>query len=133
ADISQLAIMVDATADNKVYDATTDATAILASAGVLENDVVSFAGTGAFDTKNVGTGKTVTVTGITASGADAGNYSFDTTATDLADITQLAITVDATADNKVYDATTDATVALASSGVLENDVVSFTGTGAFSD
>ena len=29
---------------------------------------------GTFDDKNVGTGKTVTVTGLSLSGADAGNY-----------------------------------------------------------
>jgi hypothetical protein len=40
-----------------------------------------------FADKNVGTGKTVSVSGITISGADAGNYTFNTTATATADIT----------------------------------------------
>ena len=30
--------------------------------------------TGTFDTKDVGSGKTVTVTGLALTGADAGNY-----------------------------------------------------------
>jgi hypothetical protein len=34
-----------------------------------------------FGDKNVGTGKTVSVLGISISGVDAGNYTFNTTAT----------------------------------------------------
>ncbi len=64
-----------------------------------------------FDTKNVGTAKPVTVTGVTLSGADAGNYTVAQPAGLTADITALELTVaGATADNKVYDGTTDATV-----------------------
>ena len=40
-----------------------------------------------FADKNVGTGKTVSVSGISISGTDAGNYTFNTTATTTADIT----------------------------------------------
>src|SRR6185312_12538669 len=44
--------------------------------GVLGLDSVSLTGgTASFDTKNVGTGKTVTATGMGLSGADAGNYA----------------------------------------------------------
>src|SRR5690606_13627639 len=77
---------------DKVYDGTTAATATLASGGVLAGDTVMFTGTGSFDDKNVGTGKTVTVDGIAASGADAGNYSYNTSATDTADVTPATLT-----------------------------------------
>jgi len=52
-------------------------------------DVVSCStGTAAFDTASVGTGKTVTVTGLTLSGAAAGNYTLaSSTATTTATIT----------------------------------------------
>src|SRR5690606_13727863 len=126
-------IMVDATASDKVYDGTTAATATLASGGIVAGDTVTFTGAGNFDDKNAGTGKTVTVTGIAASGTDAGNYSFNTSATDTADINQLAITVHATASDKVYDGTTAATATLSSGGVLAGDTVSFAGTGNFDD
>ena len=33
--------------------------------------------TGSFDTKNAGTGKTVTISGLTLTGADAGKYMLD--------------------------------------------------------
>src|SRR5690606_14951770 len=95
--IDPKSITVDATAFDKVYDGTTAATASLVANGVIAGDDIAFGhATATFDDKNAGTGKTVTVDGIAASGADAGNYSFNTSATDTADISQLAITVDAT-------------------------------------
>jgi trimeric autotransporter adhesin len=133
ADITPLGITVDATASDKVYDATTNAVVALGSSGILAGDTVTFDGTGSFDNKNAGTGKTVAVTGIAANGADAGNYNFNTTATDTVDITKLDIAVGATASNKIYDATTNAVVALGSSGVLIGDTVTLTGTGHFAD
>ena len=55
----------------------------------------------------VGTGKTVTATGLTLTGAAAGNYTLAaTTATTTADITAVALTASVTAANKVYDGTT---------------------------
>ena len=66
--------------------------------------------TGSFDTKDVGTGKTVTVTGLSLSGTDAGKYTL-VQPTTTADITAATVTVTGiTADNKVYDGTTDATL-----------------------
>src|SRR5207237_7137801 len=65
-------------ATNKVYDATlADTLSGTATVNGLGSDVVSVGGTGsaAFASKNVGTGKAVTVSGSTVSGADAGNYT----------------------------------------------------------
>src|SRR6185369_1159993 len=68
-------------------------------------------GTATFDTKNIGTGKIVTLGGTFGlSGVDAGNYVLDSVDTALANITALHITGDFTADNKVYDGNTSATV-----------------------
>ena len=131
ADISQLAITVDATGTNRVYDGGTADAVTLASAGVLSGDTVNFTGTGSFLNKNVGTAKAVGVSGIAASGADAGNYSYNTTANTIADISQLGITVDATGTNRVYDGGTADAVTLGSAGVLSGDTVNFTGTGSF--
>jgi hypothetical protein len=74
-------------AESKVYDGTRTATLSGAPSGVIAGDSVSVTGlTGQFDTRNAGTGKTVTVSGATLAGADAGNYSFDGAATTTADI-----------------------------------------------
>ena len=54
------------TAANKVYDGTTAATLTSCTVtGVLGGDVVACTGTASFDTASVGTGKTVTASGLT--------------------------------------------------------------------
>jgi hypothetical protein len=64
------------TANDKVYDANTSASLSgVATVSALAGDAVSVtAGVGTFDTKNVGTAKTVTLSGAKLSGADALNY-----------------------------------------------------------
>src|SRR5207253_126061 len=112
ADITPRALTVSAAGVNKLYDGTTVASVTLSDnrvAGDLLTDAYVAA---SFADKNVGTAKTVSVTGISISGADAANYTANTTASTTADITQSAITVSATGVNKVYDGTTDATVTL---------------------
>ncbi|SUX88695.1 Uncharacterised protein [Chromobacterium violaceum] len=131
ANITPLAITVNATGQNKTYDATVNDTVTLSSSGVLAGDTVNFSDTSAtFANKNVGNAKTVSVSGISASGADAGNYTINSTATTSANITPLAITVSATGQNKTYDATVNDAVTLSSSGVLAGDTVNFADTSA---
>ena len=84
--------MTGVTASDKVYDGTTTAK-IDASAAVLQGvqpgDVVtlnSSAASGTFSSKNVGTGITVQIAGLTLAGADAGNYTL-TQPTTTANIT----------------------------------------------
>src|SRR6202035_1403518 len=103
--ITKLPIAVAAAGANKVYDANVNDAATLASSGVLANDNVSFTDTAAtFADKNVGNGKTVSVTGISAGGTDAGNYLLNnTTATTTADITPKVLNLTGT---RVYDAGT---------------------------
>jgi formylglycine-generating enzyme required for sulfatase activity len=65
-------------AENKVYDGTT--TAIVTGTAVLDgvlvgDDVGVSAGTAAFANAAVGNGKTVTFSGYSLTGTDAGNYS----------------------------------------------------------
>ena len=63
------------------------------------------AGTATFDTANVGTGKTVTVSGHHAERRGGGQLhaGVSTTATTTADITAVTLTATVTAANKVYD------------------------------
>ncbi len=135
ADITALDITGAFTADDKVYDGTTDATVLTRSLiGTITGDVVTLDdGTAAFDTKDVGTGKTVTLTGATLGGADADNYTLTSVADTTADITALDITGAFTADDKVYDGTTDATVLTRSlvGTITGDDVTLDGGTAAF--
>ncbi|MFK7091388.1 YDG domain-containing protein, partial [Chromobacterium violaceum] len=132
ANITPLAITVGATGQNKIYDGTVNDTVTLSSSGVLAGDAVNFADTSAaFANKNVGNGKTVTVTGITSSGSDAGNYTLNNdTAITSASITPRTLTVSATGQNKIYDGTVNDAVTLASSGVLPGDIVNISAAGA---
>ncbi len=100
------------TADNKVYDGTTTATI---SAAVFDNalvnigvfDVTLVVGSATFDTKDVGTGKTVTATTLSLAGADAASFNLTTVSINTtADITSRPITVTAATDTKGYDGTT---------------------------
>jgi trimeric autotransporter adhesin len=133
------------TAGDRVYDGTTTATistGAAALAGVLAADrpavtLVKTAPAGAFADKNAGAGKTVTISGLSLSGTGAGNYTL-APATATASITPKVLGVTgATVDNKIYDATTTATVhvgAATLTGVLAADAGNVSvsiGTGAF--
>ncbi len=133
ADVTARAVIVAAAGRSKVYDGSTAVTTELSSAGLIAGDAVTFAGSAAFADKNVGVGKAVSITGIAATGADAGNYSFNSTAGTSADVTARPITVAAVGLNKVYDGTTAAGVVLSSADVLDGDMVTFGGSGAFAD
>src|SRR5207302_3462109 len=87
----------------------------------------------AFSDKNVGSGKTVSVSGITLSGADAGNHTFNSTASTTASISALALTIRATGVDKVYDGSSSATVTLSDDRIAGDDLSETYGSAAFSD
>jgi hypothetical protein len=113
ADITPAPLTVSATGTNKVYDGTTADAVTLSRSTIYAGDTVTLAyNTAAFTDKNVGTAKTVNVSGITLAGADAGNYTPNSTTTTTANITQAPLTFYATGSDKAYDGTTTATVSL---------------------
>src|SRR5439155_6284195 len=85
-----------------------------------------------FANKNVGTGKTVSVTGIAISGTDAGDYTVNTTASTTANIGARPLTVTAHGVGKVYDGTNAATVTL-TTDALSGDVVTASDAAIFAD
>lgn len=108
ADITQKPLTATAAADSKEYDGTTDATGTINLAEVVSGDTVTASATFTFDNKNVGIGKAVNVTGITLSGADAGNYSVNTTASASADITARELVLsNFHVTDKIWDSTTE--------------------------
>jgi hypothetical protein len=108
--IQSVSLVASITANSKVYDGTTDASATCSLVGIIGSDSVTcVVAHASFDNKNIGPGKTVTATGLSLSGTDAGNYSLsNTTATTHADISKLAITVTAQTNTKAYDGNTSA-------------------------
>ncbi|MFO1191784.1 MAG: YDG domain-containing protein [Rhodoferax sp.] len=132
------------TAANKVYDSTQVATLTTTGAsftGMAIGDTLTVTGaTGLFDTKDVGTGKTVNISGLVLAGADSANYTLtNSTATTTANITPASISAitGISAANKVYDGTTSATLTTSSAaftGRLGSDVLTVaTAVGNFSD
>jgi hypothetical protein len=102
ADIATATLTVSASGVNKIYDGTTNATVTL-SDNRLAGDVLTTGYTAAsFADKNVGSNKTVNVSGISVTGADSGNYAFNTTAAATANITAALLTVTASNTNRPY-------------------------------
>jgi hypothetical protein len=127
------------TAAAKVYDGTTAATLNTGSAvlaGLFSGDTVNLNASGAsgtFSSKDVGSGITVTVSGLVITGAQSGNYTL-TPPTTTANITPATLSVSGvTANDKVYDGTTAAalnTAGAALQGVFSGDAVTLHTAGA---
>jgi hypothetical protein len=100
----------------------------------LTGDSVTFSfDSAAFGDKNAGIDKSVSVSGIRASGADAGNYAVNATTNTTADITPASLTVTAVGHSKPFDNNTVADVTL-SDNRLAGDQLSFeTGGATFAD
>ena len=100
-------------ANNKVYDGNTSATldySEVVYSGIVTGDELTVTATGAFEDANVGTNKTVNITGLTLGGTSIANYILaaegqQTTTT--ADITAIgaAIVTAPTAIDRTYDGT----------------------------
>ncbi len=115
-------------ANNKIYDSTLTATLNLNNlvpSGVYAGDSVTLSSTGAvgtFASKNVGNNITVTTSGFTIGGPQAGNYTLvQPTAT--ANITPAPLTITATPNTKTYDSTASAAAIPTVSGLLSGDTV----------
>src|SRR5262249_17373654 len=112
ANITARTLVVSATGVNKVYDGGTNATVALSDDRVTGDSLSTTYTSAAFANKNVGTAKTVNVSGMAIRGTAAPNNPATPPTTATADITAKALVVSATGVNKVYDATTTATVTL---------------------
>ena len=132
ANITPFALTGTITAASRIYDGTSDATIVARNlSGVIGTDVATYVGGSAsFDTRNVGTAKLVTATGLSLSGGDAGNYTVNATATTHADITQRTLVVTATGVSRPYDQTTAATVTFTDDRV-PGDALAFSYTASF--
>ena len=114
-------------ANNKTYDGTAVGGGSISLKGVVSGDTVTATATSyTFDSKNIGTGKTVTALGITLSGASSGNYFVASSATGTANITAMTLSYRVHANDKVYDGTTDAVGSIELTNKISGDSVSAT-------
>ncbi len=125
--IQARALQANFAASSKVYDGTDTAQVTGNTADVIAGDTVFLVKTGAvFNDKNVGTGKSVTVSGIGLAGADAANYSLqNTSALSSADITPKPLTASFTTSARAYDGSTTATVLGSSTDKVAGDNLVF--------
>jgi hypothetical protein len=134
--VAQATVTANVSVNNKVYNATTAATIATNSlSGVLGTDSVTLTGgTAAFDTKSVGNGKSVTVSGLGLGGTAAANYALaSTTVTTSANISPATLTVSAASSSKVYDGTPAATVTLSDNRVAGDSLNTSYTSAAFTD
>jgi filamentous hemagglutinin family protein len=119
-------------ASSRPYNSSTTAVVTGSSSDVISGDAVSFSNTSAnFGSKDVGIGKTVTVSGIGIGGADSGNYTLqNTTATTTADISAKSLTASFSAASRAYNGGVAASVTGSSGDIVGSDVVTFTTTSA---
>jgi hypothetical protein len=133
-DITARALTVSAIGVNKTYDGNTTATVQLSDDRLAGDSLADSYGSATFDNKNVGAGKTVSVSGISVSGSDAGNYSLaNTTATTIANISARHLTVTATGIDKTYDGSTTATVTLSDDRLAGDTLIDSYSSASFSD
>ena len=102
ADITPKIVTATPSADNKTYDGSTTATGKVLITDIVAGDVVNASATFAFDDKNAGIGKIVRVVTLTITGADAGNYTINSTAIAYADIYKRKITITPNNLSKTY-------------------------------
>jgi filamentous hemagglutinin family protein len=118
--ISVADVTVTAQTDSRSYDGTTDSSvAPLFTGTIFGPDSVGTAPTQSFDNRNVGTGKTLTASGLVIDDGNGGNnyniiYVDDTTGV----ITAADVTVTAQTDSRGYDGTTDSSVAPLLTGTI---------------
>ena len=132
ANISKKQITGTITAQDKVYDGTTNAIVNGSLNGVIQDDVVNLNANGQFTDKNAGSGKGVNVSG-SLNGTDAGNYALEMNHVTQANISKKQITGTITAQDKVYDGTTHANVSGSLNDVIQDDVVNLNAQGQFAD
>jgi hypothetical protein len=102
ADITARALDVSFVGVNRSYDATVAAT-VTAADDRIAGDSLVINRSAAFLDKDVGAGKTVNVTGVSLSGADAGNYTVAGSGNTTADITPALLTVRADDKSRLFN------------------------------
>ena len=133
ANITAKALTIAATGVNKVYDGGLIATETLADNRIAGDVLTLGLGTANYLDKNVANAKVINVSGLTLTGIDAGNYTFNTTAATTANITAKALTIAATGVNKVYDGGLIATETLTDNRIAGDVLTLGLGTASYLD
>ncbi|MCU0949568.1 MAG: YDG domain-containing protein [Burkholderiaceae bacterium] len=120
---------------DREYDGTTNALLSITTSGLVTGDAIALTATGTFTgpgARNAGAAKPISITEVLLSGADAGNYRLLTVGgSATASILPRLLSAGVTVAPRVYDGTTTASVSLVSSGVVDGDAVTLSGTATY--
>ena len=124
--VNKAALTITSSDVTKTYDGDRSAsgTAVAGAGTSLKGTDGISGGTFAYTDKNAGTGKTVTVAGVTINDGNNGNnynvtYASNTTST----INRAGLTLSAVTDNKAFDTTTSSAAAPQASGLVSTDTI----------
>jgi uncharacterized protein YfiM (DUF2279 family) len=122
--INQAILTITAATNTKIYDGSTSAAASPTVSGLQVSDsVTGLAET--YDTKNVGTGKTLSISAFTVNdGNNGNNYTVNTVASTTGVIGQASLTITAAANTKTYNCSISASATPTVSGLQGSDSVS---------
>ncbi|HEY6643209.1 YDG domain-containing protein [Povalibacter sp.] len=135
--IDRAVLTTTVTAEDKVYDGNTTATATLgALAGLIDSETLIASGTATFNSKDVLDANLVTVNSVTlvdgTNGGLASNYTLAPGQSTAANITARALAATAAATDKIYDGNTTANAALSGLiGLVGSESLSAIGTASF--
>jgi gliding motility-associated-like protein len=132
ADITVATATVTAQTDSKTYNKTTASVAVPVVAGLISPDGVGTAATQTFNNSNVGTGKTLTPSGLVINDGNGGNnYTINYVNNATGVITVATATVSAQTDSKVYNKTTASAAVPIVTGLISPDAVNTAATQIF--
>ena len=137
--VTKRPVTISSITAGKEYDGTTAAVFDVGYSGKVSGDDLKISVTGAYDNKNVGTGKNVSISDIALTGTDSGNYELkgeqQTACKGI--ITAKAVTVSKIeALDKLFDRTTAAELDFSNvniEGLLGNDDLHVDAKGEFAD
>ncbi len=121
--INKAALTIQAATNTKIYDSTTTVGATPFVSGLFGTDSASGL-VERYADQNVGTGKTVSVSGYTINDGDGGNnYTVTTISNTTGVINKATLVITAITNTKTYDSTTSTFAAPIVSGLKGNDAV----------
>ena len=126
ANISRANLTITSSDVSKTYDGLFDAngTALVAAGTSLKGKDSISGGTFAYVDKNAGTGKTVTVAGVTVDdGNDGNNYNVTYIDNTTSKIDKASLTLSAVSDSKTFDASTTSSAAPQVSGLVAGEAI----------
>src|SRR5205807_1586004 len=121
--ITAKALTITAQTNTKTYDSTTSAAAVPVVTGLAGTDTVTGKAE-TYDTKNVGTGKTLAVSAYTVNDGNSGNNYTVTTVDDTTGVISAKRSEERReANGKTYDSTTSAAAVPIVVGLVGSDTV----------